>query len=256
MARNRQLKMGSTAGLRSIHARMRACTLRRKRELEIDLIIEALKPYLTEGNGHLHILEFGAGSCYQAGRLTALGSVTATDPDLRPPYREGKGIVKIVISRINQAPFESEGFDLIYSNHVLEHLTDLDASLSEIRRIAKPGAIFAFAVPTRLWLWLAQPAVIAGNFTRLARSRRKERLRALGKLLSFGGHGEYRSFSDAFRAFGVSNWTRLFEEHGFHALERRRLLVYAPSELLVPPSRALVRLGLCSSMLFVLKSSP
>lgn len=41
-------------------------------------------------------------------------------------------------------PFHSNSFDLIFNNSALEHIPDLDATLSEVRRLLKPGGKFAF----------------------------------------------------------------------------------------------------------------
>lgn len=44
-------------------------------------------------------------------------------------------------------PFKSNEFDMIVSNHVCEHLTDLIKAMEELHRIAKPNAILKFNVP-------------------------------------------------------------------------------------------------------------
>jgi SAM-dependent methyltransferase len=59
-------------------------------------------------------------------------------------------------------PFSDASFDLVVSNHSLEHITRLDAALPEIARILKPGAVLYAAVPDastitdRLYRWLAR----------------------------------------------------------------------------------------------------
>lgn len=44
-------------------------------------------------------------------------------------------------------PFKNNEFDLIISNHVLEHMTDLIKVMEEIHRIGKPGALVKINVP-------------------------------------------------------------------------------------------------------------
>lgn len=47
-------------------------------------------------------------------------------------------------------PFPDRSFDVVYSRHALEHSTNLKATLSEIKRVLKPGGIFIFCVPARV----------------------------------------------------------------------------------------------------------
>ena len=59
-------------------------------------------------------------------------------------------------------PFASNTFDLVISNHSLEHFPELDRTLSEIGRVVKPGAVLYVAVPDastltdRIYRWLAR----------------------------------------------------------------------------------------------------
>ncbi len=44
-------------------------------------------------------------------------------------------------------PFKDNTFDLVLLSHVLEHLTDTDKTLKEVRRVAKPGAHVVIQIP-------------------------------------------------------------------------------------------------------------
>ena len=46
-------------------------------------------------------------------------------------------------------PFPDESFDFLYSNSVLEHVEDLDAALSEMRRVLKPHGMCLHLFPPR-----------------------------------------------------------------------------------------------------------
>lgn len=59
-----------------------------------------------------------------------------------------KNIILIPMDHYN-LPFESESIGSVYSNSVLEHVSDLEKSLSEIYRILKPNGIFMFTVPVK-----------------------------------------------------------------------------------------------------------
>ena len=50
-------------------------------------------------------------------------------------------------------PFSDASFDIVLSNHVIEHTPHRDAHLREIRRILKPEGIAYLATPNRLWPW-------------------------------------------------------------------------------------------------------
>lgn len=46
-----------------------------------------------------------------------------------------------------QLPFGNNTFDLVYANHVLEHIDNLEGLLVELARIMKPGARLQVSVP-------------------------------------------------------------------------------------------------------------
>ncbi len=50
-------------------------------------------------------------------------------------------------------PFPDASFDVVLSNHVIEHTPDPDTHVREIRRILKPEGVAYLATPNRLWPW-------------------------------------------------------------------------------------------------------
>lgn len=48
---------------------------------------------------------------------------------------------------LHQAPFEADSFDVIFCNHVLEHVEDYRQCMRELYRIMKPGGWGIFQVP-------------------------------------------------------------------------------------------------------------
>jgi 2-polyprenyl-3-methyl-5-hydroxy-6-metoxy-1,4-benzoquinol methylase len=50
-------------------------------------------------------------------------------------------------------PFPDEYFDVVVSNHVIEHVSDQQLHLSEIARVLKPNGVVYLATPNRLWPW-------------------------------------------------------------------------------------------------------
>ena len=46
-------------------------------------------------------------------------------------------------------PFDDDSFDIVISNHVIEHVGDQELHLTEIRRVLKPGGCAYFATPNK-----------------------------------------------------------------------------------------------------------
>lgn len=46
-------------------------------------------------------------------------------------------------------PFENESFDVVFCNHVLEHIVDDNKAMSELYRVLKPGGWGIFQVPMK-----------------------------------------------------------------------------------------------------------
>jgi len=70
----------------------------------------------------------------------------------------------IFMADVTNYPVRDDAFGLIFFNHVLEHIGDDAAALSEVRRVLKPGGLLILGVPNEgAWFWrLAyrlQPAI-------------------------------------------------------------------------------------------------
>ena len=50
-------------------------------------------------------------------------------------------------------PFPDNYFDIVVSNHVVEHVSNQNLHFSEMARVLKPNGIVYFATPNRLWPW-------------------------------------------------------------------------------------------------------
>lgn len=73
--------------------------------------------------------------------------IIGIDPSLAGDRNEKN----ISLSRIDatKMPFADESFDLVYSYHVLEHIPDYNAALSEMQRVLKPGGHLLLGTPNR-----------------------------------------------------------------------------------------------------------
>lgn len=127
---------------------------RKNKGLKIERLLR-----LTERVGPMRVLEIGTGSGgiahYFATHPTLDCTVTAVDvKDQRLVY---EGYTFVLVSDTS-LPFEDESFDVVLSNHVIEHVGDREAQLmhlKEIRRVLARGGIGYLAVPNR-WM-LVEP---------------------------------------------------------------------------------------------------
>jgi 2-polyprenyl-3-methyl-5-hydroxy-6-metoxy-1,4-benzoquinol methylase len=126
------------------------------------------------------ILDDGCGSGYIARELARLvgptGSVVGVD---RVDERQTTDGFEFVLLESNQLPRDDESFDLVVSNHVLEHVGEYEQQLEylrEIHRVLRPGGWLYLAVPNKFRLveahyglpllsWLPQGA--ADRFVRV-----------------------------------------------------------------------------------------
>lgn len=238
------------------------------------MIIEALRSRV--GGSDLDILEFGSGDGFQIPYLQRLGRLVASDV-YRSELLDRVPDPNFVLCSITDTPFESGRFDVVFSNHVIEHVDDLPGAFREMRRIGKAGCVYAFSVPTNVWLALSVPgqyfsraAGLLGKLrsksgprrtasgpgnqqgTREARARPRGTLGAkLLRQLLPTGHGTERRFLACYRRFRIGTWEALFRGAGFEILETRPLLLYGPSKWPIIPTMP-GRGGACSSVLFVM----
>ena len=98
-------------------------------------------------------LEVGCGSGYIAHYFSALGfgseGTHAVDVADERQVFEGFKFVKVSDTRL---PYENNQFDLVVSNHVIEHVGKYDSQmkhLAEVYRILKPEGVLYFAVPNK-----------------------------------------------------------------------------------------------------------
>jgi SAM-dependent methyltransferase len=107
-------------------------------ERETDLSRASLEAILNASVGP-KVLDAGAGRGFLAGRLLKAGfDVTAVDvapqpmPDARIAFHQAS---------VETLPFEDAAFDTVISTHTLEHVRDLPAAISELRRVARKRLI-------------------------------------------------------------------------------------------------------------------
>jgi len=105
-----------------------------------------------------NVLDYGCGSGQAVEMISALGPhIRAFGCDLfqeKPEYMDSvnKGLLtegRILRMEDESIPFPDEMFDIVISNQVMEHVGDLDLSLSEISRVLRPDGLFLSMFPDK-----------------------------------------------------------------------------------------------------------
>lgn len=252
---------------------------KRKRQMEIGIITETITNFLKRSSGliskNIDILEFGSGDGFQIPYLNDIGNTIASDIYTSDGIKSLQDI-KFVECSITRASFGDGQFDMIFSNHVIEHIDDITIAFREMQRIGKPSCTYAFSVPTNIWLLLSIPAqyynklrnvisMLSPRLTNNSNVNRAKTNHSVGggykvdsKATKFlrmalpGGHGVSSNFIECYRNFKIKNWQRLFSDNGFSVITVKPVLLYGPSEWpIIPTSRC--KTNLCSSVLFLMK---
>lgn len=99
-------------------------------------------------------LDLGSGTGFFSGLLSQVaGQVYAVDPDQlslkqgREMYPDQK--INFIAGSAEHIPLADDQVDFFVCSEVLEHVDDLEQTLSEIRRVCKNGAGFFITVPSR-----------------------------------------------------------------------------------------------------------
>jgi SAM-dependent methyltransferase len=121
---------------------------RRLKALKIARLVEQARPV-----ERARLLDIGAGSGHIASNLAAIvgdeGEVWAVDVNDQRQTEDGYRFRQVDGTAL---PFEDDAFDVVLSNHVIEHVGDRAAQLHhlrEIRRVLEPGGVCYLAVPNR-----------------------------------------------------------------------------------------------------------
>lgn len=112
----------------------------------IDLLKQHIDPSVLET-----ILDVGANRgafCAAIKLLAPKAQITALEPDERviDDYRDVPRVT-LLQQRIEDASFQDEAFDLIYSCHTLEHLKSPQTTLQDHWRVLKPGGHLLLELP-------------------------------------------------------------------------------------------------------------
>jgi SAM-dependent methyltransferase len=76
--------------------------------------------------------------------------VDISEPALAKLHERGSSVT---LGQVISLPFASHSFDLVCALDIVEHVDDDEAALSEITRVAKPGATLLLSVPLHAARW-------------------------------------------------------------------------------------------------------
>jgi len=112
-------------------------------------IISILKECRGE-QGRPSLLDIGTGNGEIAGCLGQLYDVVSVDVKDQRTVSDGFTFIQLDGEAL---PFSDRSFDIVVSNHVIEHVADAIRHLSEIERVLKDDGLAYLATPNRLWPW-------------------------------------------------------------------------------------------------------
>jgi SAM-dependent methyltransferase len=137
------------------------------------------------------ILDAGCGSGRTLEELVAYGEVQGIELD--PGAAElasSRGVWEVRIGRLEELPWEDGQFDLITCLDVIEHTPDDRVTLSELRRVSKPGGFLLVTVPAYQGLWSTHD-VANHHYRRYSRARMRAAAGEVGwrvqRMTSFNG---------------------------------------------------------------------
>jgi SAM-dependent methyltransferase len=148
-------------------------------------------------NGSVRVLDYGCGQgttvrmlrdqsydCYGCDAFVQIGK--APRDFLLNPQWFGSVIVDMPDGKI---PFAAESFDIVVNNQVMEHVEDIELTLSELHRVLKPGGV-VFSVFPHKSVWREGHCGVA--FLHWFPKRSKARLcyATVCRSLGFGYHKE------------------------------------------------------------------
>lgn len=127
---------------------------KRGRELSIERgrFVEGMINQHTDAN-NLKILDLGSGEGGTSKVLSENNFVVSVDYSFLRLVRQKQNFQMLNFSTINanafNLPFSHSSFDMIILQDVIEHLSDPDLLVSEIRRVLKPGGTVYLSTPNK-----------------------------------------------------------------------------------------------------------
>jgi len=218
---------------------------------------------------HNKVLEIGGGNGYQA-LLISKKNRFVKSIDIKTnkksyfPVRKYNG---------HKLPFKQNSFDIVFTSHVLEHLTNLKNTLYEINRVLKTDGLCIHILPSSTWriytsfnhyvFIILKIAKILSRREQIKNrqlqiSSQKSIFKYIKTLLWPSAHGEYSSWLMEVWYFSKKRWSDEFLRNNFQVQECRPSNLFYTGYSTMPnlPLKVRKRLSFflgSSSFIFVLK---
>lgn len=197
---------------------------------ELEKVLSIVSEERKKKNG-LIILEIGAGTGWQAKKMTELGYIVEAI-DIEESNYSNKRIFPIKNYNGKHLPFVDNFFDIVFSSSVLEHISHLEEFQGEMQRVLKPDGIAIHIVPGSVWrIWtsiahypfLVKEILMFIYRIILSKDKRVPIESSLGtskvdllkKVIFPNRHGEKgNSFSELYY-FSKSYWVVMFKKTGW-----------------------------------------
>jgi len=112
-------------------------------------ILSVLEDYRKESTSGLMVLNIGCGNGEIADYFSEIGNdVFCVDIE---DQRLNKGYCEFRQVQDENLPFDDEFFDIVISNHIIEHVSNADLHLNEIKRVLKSDGVCYLATPNRIF---------------------------------------------------------------------------------------------------------
>jgi ubiquinone/menaquinone biosynthesis C-methylase UbiE len=98
----------------------------------------------------LKLLDIGTGNGEIASNLAEYFDVTSVDI---VDQRQATSGFEFILLNNQLLPFANQSFDIVVSNHVVEHVNDSALHFAEIARVLNKDGLVYLATPNRLWPW-------------------------------------------------------------------------------------------------------
>ena len=99
-----------------------------------------------------HILVVGCGSGHEAGIIARKFGADTIGIDLEEEFsfdHAGSAPAKLMQMDAQSLDFADEQFDLVFSFHALEHITNPETALKQMARVLRPGGLFCIGTPNK-----------------------------------------------------------------------------------------------------------